>query len=208
MLHLANRNVGPPGSFRYHVKELGDKAPTIAWVGPFHAFSDLMREVEKRCRANGIHPPSESEVEDQMCQHLPPGHCRDEDNLPTSVNGSMALTLRDAMEGTRTVFSWWKNGAKRVSKDEIVRRSYICNACPNHVPLTGCQGCSGASLRNLISEIIADTSLPTDSMLQGCSVCKCGLRGKVRIPLEDIVPHMSKDKMDRLWEKCWILEGA
>ena len=207
MLRLANKNVGPPGSFRYHVAALAEKAPLLSWVGPFHCWSDLVHEVEKRCKANGVTVPSPSEIEDQLCQSLPPGYCLDDRGRPTVGYGSGALSLADITQGTKTLLTWFRNGRRRVSKDEVVRRSYICNGCPFHTQISGCKSCSGNSLRTLVNEIVVNDRLPTDGMLQACGICHCSLQAKVRMELTDIVPHMSDHQKERLWDKCWIREG-
>lgn len=207
MLHLSNRNVGPPGSFRYRIVALADRAPALAMVGPYHSFRDLCNEVAKRCMANGLPVPSETAIEDQLCQSLPPGHCRDELGQVTLEPGNLALSLADVVQGTRTLASWFLNGRKRVTRDETVRRTYICNECPHNVSIAGCQGCSGHSLRALVNEVVANEPLPTDTMLGACNVCRCSLPAKVRMPLSDILPHMTADQKGQLWEKCWIRDG-
>jgi hypothetical protein len=208
MLHLANPNVGPPGSFTITDSDLALKDPAIAVIPPQHAFVDFCREWNKRRKANGLRELNNEEMQDRLCQRLPPGWCRDELGHATIAPGSMALTLTDVIQGTRTLAAWFAHGRKRVSEDEIVRRSYLCNQCPKHVPIHGCQGCSGHTLRSLANGIVGGRDLPTDSMLQGCSVCKCSLKAKTRLPVEDIVPHMSKEQLAQLWERCWIKEGT
>lgn len=203
-LHLSNRNVGPPGSFRYHIKELGPIAPLIAWVGPFHAFSDLRNEVAKRCQSNGIPIPSDADIEDQMCQSLPPGHCRTEDNLPVVAPGGLAVMAAAFSQGTRTLFDWWRNGMQRVSTDEVVRRSYICNECPENKPIDGCRSCAMNGVHALVNQIVANQTLPSDGMLQACAVCQCSLKAKVRLPTETVLKFMPKSQQERLWSKCWL----
>lgn len=208
MLHLANPNVAPPGSFRIRDAELALKNPSIADVGPFHALRDLETALNKRRQANGLPALSVGAIENQLCQHLPPGHCVDEHNIPTFDPGAMSLTLQDAIRGTRTLLDWISKGSPRVPADEAVKRSYLCNECPLHVPIHGCQGCSGNALRSLVNEVVAGQKLPTDSMLGGCGVCKCSLPAKVRIPVEILLPHMSQEQKKALWERCWLREGG
>lgn len=207
MLHLANPNLGPPGSFKARCPDLATKDATIANIGPFHSFRDLEHEWNKRRTANGFASLTDAQIQDRLCQHLPPGYCRDELNQPTIDPGAGALTLADAARGTATLITWWRNGRRRVDDNSIIKRSYICNQCPLHIPVHGCQGCAGSGLRSLINEIVGGRTLPTDHMLQACGVCKCSLVAKTRMTTEDALSHMSDAQKKALWEKCWLREG-
>lgn len=207
MLRLANPNVGPPGSFRLRDADLALKDPSLATIGPFHALRDLENAVNKRRTANGLPALTGDQVQDRLCAHLPPGYCVDEHNQPTIGPGGTALTLTDVARGTATLVTWWRNGRQRVSDDEIVRRTYICNQCPLHAPITGCQGCSGAALRAVINEIMANRTLPTDAMLGACAVCKCSLKAKTRLLAADALSHMTDMQRSSLWDRCWLRDG-
>jgi hypothetical protein len=147
-----------------------------------------------------------AEFEDRLCQNLPSGHCRDEAGQPTLDPGSTSLGLMDVVSGTGHLLTWWLKGSKRVGDDEITRRSYICNGCPMHRQILGCQSCSGAPLRAIINRIIGGRSLGTDTMLGACGVCRCSLVAKTRMAKDDIVSQMPKAQYDQLWTKCWIKE--
>lgn len=204
MLHLSNPNLGPPGSFRLRDSELAAVDPRLAMVGPFHALKELEDELNKRRVANGLSFLTDQQIQNLLCETLPPGYCKDENNQPTLDPGGVSLTIADVQEGTRTLLAWAKNGMRRVPDDEIVRRSYICNSCPWHRQILGCMGCSGATLRGLVNRVIGGRNLATDGMLGACGVCKCSLVAKTRMPLDDIVPNMAKEKFEKLWDKCWI----
>lgn len=206
MLHLANPNVSPPGAFRFHIAAFAEKAPHLAWVGPHHSLSDLMADIRKRCTGNGVPIPTEAEVQDQICQRLPPGHCLTQDNHDPATPGRLMTTIGTFAQGTRTLFSWWKNGRRRVSREEAMRRSYICNICPWHSPIGNCSGCAMKPVRALINEIVGIEKYPTDAFLLSCGVCHCSLVAKVRMPKDDILPHMSESQKEQLWEKCWLRE--
>lgn len=206
MLHLGNPNVSPPGSFRYRDPELAAVNPALAAVGPHHSEHDLLNDLNKRRTANGLGIMTAAVLEDRICQSLPPGYCRDELNQPTVDPGVGFLNLAQVVQGTRTLVSWFLRGRVRVSDDEVVRRSYICNQCPLHKPIHGCQGCAGNSLYSVVNEVVANRVLPTDAMLGACGVCMCSLRAKTRLELQDIKPHMSKEQFAQLWSRCWIRE--
>lgn len=207
-LRLTNRIQCPPGGWRYHVAALAERAPHLVWVGPTHTFNDLRADVLKRCSANGITPPSDEELEDQICQNLPAGYCVDLDGMPTRKSGSFAVMSSTFKQGTKTLYSWWKNGMKRVSKDEIVRRSYICNTCPENRAIEQCSACAMKAIHSIVNEIVADTKLPTDSLLKACSICQCSLVAKVRLPIEDLTPHIPEAQFKKLPATCWIRGDA
>jgi hypothetical protein len=206
MLHLASKSTSPPGAFRFRITALGEKSPSLAWVGPHYAFSDLYKDVVKRAQANGVDVPSQAEVEHQICQGLPPGHCLTEDGIPTS-SPAMGMSIASFAQGTKTIFGWWVKNRRKVSKEEAMRRAYICNVCPWHKPLEGCTGCSMKPVRALIDQMIGGEEYPTDKLLQVCGVCSCGLKLKTRMYKEDILPHMPEEQKAQLWENCWLREG-
>jgi hypothetical protein len=207
-LRLTNRIQSPPGGWRYRVEALAERAPHLVWVGPMTTFNDLRTEVHKRCSANGLTPPSDSSLEDQLCQMLPTGYCVDVDGMPTRKAGSFAVMASTFKQGTKTLYSWWKGGMQRVSNDEIVRRSYICNECPENRSIEQCSACAMKGVRALINEIVANTALPTDQLLKACAVCQCSLPAKVRMPLETLLPHIPKDQFARLPSKCWLRDNS
>ena len=200
LLHISSREV-PPGGLSYKILALAERAPQLAWVGPFNSVYDLANEVHRRERANGLPLSPESEIEDQICQRLPPGYCRDEMERRTEHAGSMALGLADVVAGTRALVGWVLHGS--VPDEQIVARTYVCNECPENRPISGCQGCAGNTLRSIINKIVA-RPLPSDSVLGACGACKCSLPAKVRMKLEDVVKGLDAEKRAKLWERCWI----
>src|SRR6478752_5568679 len=128
-LHLSSREV-PPGGLTFKIVQLSEKAPREAWVGPFNSIYDLKNEVNKRERANGLQQSSEAEIEDQVCQRLPPGYCRDSSNRRTTHPGALSMHLPDVIQGTKALIGWFKHGS--VDNAEIARRTAICNSCPEN----------------------------------------------------------------------------
>lgn len=202
-LRLSSRQV-PPGGLSYKIAALAEKAPREAWVGPFNALETLYSEVRKRCMANGIAVPSYSDVENDVCQRLQPGYCRDESGHTTTHPGVGALSLHDVREGTKALVGWFKHGS--VPVEETIRRTYICNDCPENVPIAGCQGCAANTLYSIINAIVVKP-LPSDAVLGACGICKCSLKAKTRMKLDDL-PAMSAEQKARLPEKCWIIAEA
>lgn len=200
-LHLSSREV-PPGGLSFKVTALAERAPRDAWVGPFNSIYDLEAEVTKRCKANNIPTPTTAEIEDQICQRLPPGYCRDESNRAPTTPGSMAIGLNDVINGTKALAKWFIHGS--VDTPEIARRSYICNECPENRPISGCTGCAAASLHKVMNAIVVK-ALPSDAVLHACSICHCSLPAKVRLRLDDLLPSMTTEQMARLPDKCWLI---
>lgn len=200
-LHLSSREV-PPGGLSYKVMELAERAPKDAWVGPFNSIYDLENEVTRRCKANGIPVPTTAEIEDQVCQRLPAGYCRDQENRAATQPGSMSVGLTEVIQGTKALARWFLHGS--VDEAEIVRRTYICNECPENRPILGCQGCAASSLYSVINLIVA-RKLPSDAVLGACGICRCSLPAKVRMQLDDAMKSLTAEQRTRLPDKCWLV---
>lgn len=201
ILHLSSREV-PPGGLSYKIVQLAERAPREAWVGPFNDSSTLLSEVNKRERANGIALSTLAQVEHQVCERLPPGYCRDEGERVTTRAGSFATTLSDVISGTRALAKWFLHGS--VDDSEVVRRTYVCNECPQNLPIRGCQGCAGAPLHALVNAIVV-RPLPSDAVLQSCAICHCSLKAKVRMRVDDLLPNMTAAQRAALPDKCWLV---
>lgn len=205
LLHLSGTTQTPPGGWTYKVHQLSVRFPKLAWVGPFHTYHDLLNEVKKRCKAHELPMPTEAEVQDQICQRLPPGYCRDETGAAVNgaARGDFSVTFDAVIQGSKSLWSWFKHGP--VSDDEVVRRSYICNQCPENLPISGCRSCNASSLHEVVNKIVVNRPLPTDDLLHACRVCSCSLKSKTRMRLEDVVPHMSPQQIAALPNHCWLL---
>ncbi len=201
MLTLQNKNETPPGGFRYRVDGL---PPEFQWVGPTHSFNDLRNDIRKRCSANGVSVPSDSEIEDQICRSLGPGRCNDENGVPWSGGVNNGLNLATIRQGTVTLLDWFMNGRERVSLDEASRRSSICIKCQFNQPIGDCTACAMKGLRDLVNQIVANQTLPTDTHLGACAICQCSLVAKTRMGLDTIRRHTSQDQLNLLPEHCWI----
>lgn len=203
LLHLSSREV-PPGGLSYRINALCERAPRLAWVGPFNSDYDLLNEVNKRERANGLPLSTLGDIHHQVCGRLPPGYCRDARGARTTKPGSGALGLAEVVAGTKALIGWFKHGS--VDEAEIIRRTYVCNDCPMNLPIAGCQGCAASSLYSLINAIVVKP-LPSDAVLGSCAVCKCSLKSKVRMKLDDL-PPLTPAQREQLPERCWIIADA
>ena len=202
-LHVVSREV-PPGGFFYRILALAERAPRESVVGPFNDTETLWKEVSVRCRANGLGAPTLEDVEDQTCHRLPPGYCRDDAGNKQLEAGAMSLSLADVVNGTRALARWFKNGS--VDTEETIRRTMICNACVENVPVAGCQGCAANRLHSVMNAIVVKP-LPSDAVLGACRICHCSLKAKVRFRLEDL-PALTLEQQAALPEKCWMIAEA
>lgn len=203
-LRLTNKLQTPPGGWRFRIEALAEVAPQLVWVGPTHTFNDLRNMILKRCEANNITPPSDEAIENQICQLVPPEFCVDGYGRINRAVSKFAVMSSTFKQGTKTLYNWWKNGSRRVDQNEIVRRTYICNQCPENRAIENCSACAMKGVHSLINEIVADTRLPTDDLLKACAICQCSLVAKVRLPLDDLLPHISQGQFNQLPEHCWI----
>jgi len=201
LLHLSSREV-PPGGLSFKITALAERAPREAWVGPFNDSDTLLAEVNKRERANSLPLSSRAAVEDQLCQRLPPGYCRDAAQRRTTRAGTFAITVTDVLAGTRALAKWFLHGS--VPTEEIVRRTYICNDCPQNLPISGCQGCAAAPLHAAMNAIVVKP-LPSDAVLNACAICKCSLKAKVRMRIDDVLPGMTVAQRAALPDACWLV---
>lgn len=195
-LHISSRQV-PPGGYWFRIVDPPHR------VGPFNDIETCYKETNKFLAANGRAAVTLGDVEQQNCDRLPPGFCRDSTGRRTTHPGALALSLADVISGTKALVRWFRNGS--VSNEEIVRRTHICNDCPENLPIAGCQGCAGNKLRE-VSERIVVKPLPSDAVLGACSVCKCSLKTKTRFKLEDL--HLTPAERAALPEKCWMIAEA
>lgn len=203
-LHLSSREV-PPGGLYFKILALAERAPREAMVGPFNDSDTLTKEVNRREKANGVLPLSTlADVEDQNCQRLPKGYCRDASNFDVGHPGAGALGLGDVLTGTRALLNWFRHGSVEV--EEIQRRTAICNACPENRLISGCQGCAGAPLHAAMNAIVV-RALPSDTLLGACSICHCSLKAKVRFHLSDL-PALTPHQLKHTPEKCWMIAPA
>jgi hypothetical protein len=210
-LTFNNPNVTPPGLYRYRIPELTGEAATVK---DFYAYNDLENEVIARYKRNGIGIPSDlrQQITDQLCQQLPKGWCRD----GTGLFGYFRTLLHEfqrVLQGTITLADWWiAAGKKRVSTEEIQRRSAICQQCAFNQPPTGCSGCNMAALNRIIEAAVGNDRLPSDAGLEACAVCGCSLKVKTRLPLDVLQRHLTDEQKMQFppahngWPGCWLRE--
>lgn len=208
-VQINNWSVTPPGLWRYRVPETGH------WVRDFYAYNDLEDALRQYYKANALSMPSDvrNRVQEQMCEQLPPGWCKVEGAGVIGYVRGLLHEFQRVLQGTTTLADWWINGGKqRVSNEEVVRRSAICQKCIFNQPPVGCSACNIAALNRAVESTLGGDRLPTDAQLESCSICGCNLRVKTRIPLDILQRHINDQQRQQFppqhngFSGCWLRE--
>lgn len=210
-LTFNNPNVTPPGLYRYRIPELTGEA---AMVKDHYAYNDLESEVIARYKRNGKSPPGDlrQQIIDQLCPQLPKGWCRDGTGL-FGYARELVYEFQRILQGTITIADWWlSTGKKRVSTEEIQKRSAICQQCVFNQPPTGCASCSMGALNRVVEAAVGNDRLPSDAGLEACTICGCNLRVKTRIEKEVLLRHIPESQKMQFppahnsFPGCWLRE--
>lgn len=174
----------------------------------------LMLLVEKYRRDNGFLPVEREQVEDQICQMLPPGWCEYTTGGQPNDFVDVRIGKDDVLRGTRVlseiavrraasvlVPSW----TPFVEQEEAERRAAICAACYAKVSVEGCVSCD--DYIPVISAVIGDRTTKADAQLgiAACAICKCAARAHVHVKA-DVLSRGVDDAMlakFKLVEPCW-----
>lgn len=192
MLRLLNREQvvpenGDGHNFRYRHQE------TSHWSVATDYWTWIER-VNLHRRANNLAPISAEEAEDQLCQTLPPGWCKQ-----TKEGGTPAVNTRfgwkDVVEGMKSFARVVRTGF--VSQAEADRRARICASCYFNVGVEGCGSCH--KMATLVTGEVASKKTSYDPRLKACAVCKCALKSLIWFPLNALNP----DKRDLVPSFCW-----
>ena len=187
-LKLFSPSSVPPDGFRYVFPQDGFVAH--AWD-----YATWFEVASKHAAANQIVCPSTDDMEEQLCQTLPPSWCRYDD--PNRARPNVNLGWQDVQNALQTFVSWLKGGLKTVSQDEAERRALICSRCYLNVNVEGCAGC-----QQLVREISKSTK--HDSHLRACAVCKCVLKAMVHFRIEDLVKTTAQKDLYCNVSHCWL----
>lgn len=196
-LKLNQKVTVPPGGYRYTQKETGERLTATT-------FPDLIDLVRKHRQANGLGGGDiESEIEDQLCQVLPAGWCKQETGAAYDSGVTDRITFEQVKAGTATLIDWFLSGRQKVNQDEASNRVRICSACHFNQKPQGCSACSMGVLHEMVNKITGGQSAPEDHRVDGCVVCGCSLKAKVWLPLETLQKHVSAETNARFPEWCW-----
>lgn len=183
-------------AFRYH------QAETRTWIRA-PDYLNLFENVRDHRKANNLPLGTfwEREVEDQLCQMLPPGLCKQED----PAKGRSVFTRigwDQVVAGTSTIVSWATTGFRAVSQELANARADTCSRCYFNVSIGGlCGGCG--HLSNLAAQF-GKGKTPADPFLKACSVCQCSLLVKIWVPIEAIDKGTPPQMFEKFPSFCWI----
>lgn len=200
MQRLRSHQEVPTGNFRYVHAETGHVTEHVARDEWITAAKNYRKINNFPIGLNFV-----EEMEDQLCQTLPPGWC-DQQIEPGSwakAIGSVAMTLETVKNGTKVLAAWMASGAKHVSKEEAERRGATCLTCHFNARLSDCAGCGTESLNSIVRAIVGGETTPLDNRLHNCQICHCNLRAKVQIPSDILFSKTDPQTLKKLPEWCW-----
>lgn len=198
-LHLIGlKSEVPPGGFRYTQRETATQITAPDW-------GELVAKVKGHRRANGlpVTPNIEEEIENQLCEILPPGICMRDGEGMARGHFPGGLSFEQVKRGTATLVEWFLGGSQKVSRDEATGRARVCAACHYNQHPSGCSACSQGSLRELVQRIVGGETILGEHLLEACLICGCSLKAKIWLPLEVIQKHTSTEMNGQFPEWCW-----
>src|SRR5688572_18378649 len=101
-LKLLQKVTVPPGGYRYFQKETKTTIRSPS-------FDDLLADVRKHRQANGITTNGDlaSEIEDQLCQVLPAGECKQDTGEAYHGAPGGGISFEQVKRGTATLIDWF-----------------------------------------------------------------------------------------------------
>lgn len=196
MQKLLEPNTVPPDGFRYYQAEtrMTIRAPD---------YANLFANVKAHRKANNLPLGNfwEAEVENQLCESLPSGFCKQDEHPAMRRNVFSRIGWDDVVAGTRTVASWAMSDFAPVPQELADKRADTCSRCYYNVQIGGlCGACT--HLQNMAATFTKGRTTAADYFLKACAVCKCSLQVKVWTPIEaidagtrDLTPYP---------DFCWI----
>lgn len=196
MQKLLEPNTVPPDGFRFF------QAETRTMVRASD-YSNLFVNVKAHRKANNLPMGNfwEAEVENQLCEQLPPGFCKQDAHPAMRRNVFSRIGLEQVMAGTTTVANWVASGLHTVSQELADSRADTCSRCYYNVQIGGlCGGCQ--HLANLAAKFTQGRKTSSDYFLKACAVCHCSLQVKCWTPVDSIAAG-TRD-LTPYPDFCWV----
>lgn len=161
--------------------------------------------IEKHYKDNEYPMPIDwkEQVENQLCQSLPPGWCEYESGGDPQAFIDARMTMDDIINGTNVLVEFVAQGAPLVDQKLADSRARTCAACYANISAGGCATCKG--LAYLVDAVAGTHKTVADGELQGksCGVCKCLSRAHVWLTIEILSKGITPE-METLWpDHCW-----
>lgn len=198
MLRLKPSNVTPPDDFRFVVPQDGFSIRRNNYQGWLDAIKRHYIDNNYELPADWI-----AKAEEQLCKTLPPGWCRYDDGSEPTKFINRRFTFDDALNGTKVLIEFVKQGTPLVSQEEAEARGKTCAACYAALPIPGCSSCK--AFANYVAEVAGAKTTKADAMLDSkvCAVCGCSAIANLWIPVEVSQAGVTEEMM-ALWpEHCW-----
>jgi hypothetical protein len=168
-------------------------------------YQNWLGRIADHRAGNGLPPITAEEAEHQNCAGLSLESrlefCKDAD--PNAVQ-TIGLHLWDIVRGSLTLAGWKANGSQVVPIEEAERRAGICSTCPYNVAYRSGCGVDCQQLTDAVVSLVGQAATSLDGRLNACAICKCSLRAKVHIPLDDIRRFESAELQSKYPEWCWL----
>lgn len=203
-MQLKNRDISPPDFFRFTHAETGYVSQAIDWY-------TWQENIAAHRKANNLSPITPEEAEAQLCEILPPGHCR---HAPAEKKSRSWVNTRlrfgDIANGMKAYLALAISGFQTVSQEEANRRAAICSGCYLLVQPQGCGAC--VKLSRLITGDLARKKTPHDDRLvnKACAICLCGASSLVHFRMSALEkPEVdSPEKQAAYPDFCWRKRGG
>jgi hypothetical protein len=197
MQRLIEKHTVPPDGYRFFQAETRTtvRAPD---------YDNLFVEVAKHRKVNNIPIGAlwQAEVEDQLCQQLPAGFCKEQHPALDQRNVFTRVGWDDVLRGTQSVVSWAVHGGRYVDQALANSRAAICARCYYNVQIGGlCGACT--ALQNLVAKTTSGRHTSSDPYLKACAVCKCANAVQVHMPIEDLAKGVPEAMMGQFPAFCW-----
>ncbi len=193
--------------------------PSKGWVWPCYDVrcpveikgrteDEMIELAADHCQANDIPIGSQfrEQVIERMCDWYAERHGI---HICTEMRRVVAvretpITLQQVLVGTKTIIDWKvMSGGAVVDVDTANHRAGVCLDCRQHVTGTGCEGCKGGVLRDLVAKFLGGRATGKTANLLVCAVCGCALKVKVWLPLDVIHRHVPDSWNAMFPPECW-----
>lgn len=196
---LSYREV-PPDGYRWTCSQTGVQIrnwDAVEWVG----------KAKRHLQSNNLPVPIDlqAQMEDQLCQLLPPGWCAYDD--PNRPRVDTRLSWVDVEVASKTFIDWAEQGRPLVDQPEAERRANICARCYMNVRAQGCGKSCRALIRKLTG-LFLNRKTSVDDQLNTCAACKCDMRVKCHFSLDLIESNDSRDLQQLYPDFCWLKQGG
>jgi len=111
--------------------------------------------------------------------------------------------------GIKIIMDWLGSGGKPVDQLKAETRAINCSLCPMNVEMNLADVLTAAAAEAVHQTVEAKNQMALrtkyDDSLKVCGACDCKLDLKIWTPISHIIKETTKEALDRLDPKCWVL---